>query len=66
MRDKLIAALILKYKAQMAEAEANIQVYMRNSAGIGEHPEIVAAIDEQVEKAVAAAEKLDWISGLKY
>jgi len=66
MRDKLIAALILKYKAQMAEAEANIQVYMRNSAGIGEHPEVVAAIDEQVEKAVAAAEKLDWISGLKY
>ena len=66
MRDKLIAALILKYKAQMAEAEANIQVYMRNSAGIGEHPEVVAAIDEQVEKAAAAAEKLDFVSGIKY
>lgn len=66
MRDKIIAALILKYKAQMAEAEANIQVYMRNPAGIGEHSEIVAAIDEQVEKATTAEEKLNWISGLKY
>ena len=66
MRDKLLAALVLKYRAQMAEAEANIQVYLRHPAGIGEHPEVVAAIDEQVEKAAAAAEKLDFVSGIKY
>ena len=66
MRDKLIAALILKYKAQMAEAEANIQVYMRNPAGIGEHSDIIGAINEQVEKAVHAQEKLDYINNLEW
>ena len=50
----------------MAEAEANIQVYLRHPAGIGEHSDIVGAVDEQIEKAAAASEKLDYISGLKY
>lgn len=66
MNEQLRNALILRYKAVMAEAEANIQVYLRNPAGIGEHSDIVAAIDEQVERAAAAAEKLDYIKGLKY
>ena len=52
--------------ALIAAAKANIQVYLRNPAGIGEHPDIIAAIDEQVEIAAAASEKLDYISGLKY
>ena len=35
-------ALIIKYEGEIAEAKANIQVYMNNSVGIGEHPDIVA------------------------
>jgi|TARA_B110000438_G_C15553248_1_gene537869 hypothetical protein len=66
MNDEIRAALILRYRAAMAEAEANIQVYLRHPAGIGEHSDIVGAVDEQIEKAAAASEKLDYISGLKY
>jgi len=50
LSQRLIKALKRKYKGQMAEAEANIAVYMNNPAGIGEHPDIVDAIDSQVAK----------------
>lgn len=56
---QLREALILKYKGEVAAATANIAVYMKQSVGIGEHPDIVGAIDEQLEKLVAAEEKLN-------
>ena len=59
MDQYLIDALKAKYQADMAEANANIQVYLNNPAGIGEHPDIIAAIDSQVELYAAAKEKLE-------
>ena len=55
---QLREALILRYKGEVATAKANISVYMNHSVGIGEHPDIIAAIDEQLEKLVSAEEKL--------
>jgi len=51
-------ALILRYQGEVASAKANITVYMNSSVGIGEHPDIVGAIDEQLDKLTAAEEKL--------
>ena len=59
MDQYLIDALKARYEAQMAEANANVQVYLSNPAGIGEHPDIVAAIDSQVEIYANAKEKLE-------
>ena len=64
MDQYLIDALKAKYHADMAEANANIQVYLNNPAGIGEHPDIVAAIDTQVELYAAAKEKLEVLDEL--
>jgi len=66
MNDEIRAALILKYSAEVAMAKANIQVYLRHPAGIGEHSDIIGAVDEQVEKAATAEEKLNFITILKY
>jgi len=66
MNDEMRAALILKYNAEVAMAKANIQVYLRNPVGIGEHSDLISAIDEQVEKAATADEKLNFITLLKY
>ena len=38
-------ALTLKYKGDVAAANANIKVYLLNPAGIGEHSDIIQAID---------------------
>ena len=46
---KLINALSKKYEAEIANAKANVEVYIRNPAGIGEHPDLSAAIDSQID-----------------
>ena len=66
MRDKIFKALKLMYEGQIAEADANISVYLQNPAGIGEYSEIVAEVDKQIEKAAAAQEKLDYLENIGY
>ncbi len=55
---EFFSALEMRYKAEIAEAEANIAVYLQNPAGIGEHPDLVAAIDTQIERIAHAEDKL--------
>ena len=55
---QLREALILRYQGEIASAKANIAVYMKQSVGIGEHPDIVGAIDEQLNLLTTAEEKL--------
>ena len=66
MNEYIRNALKAKYTGDLAEAEANIRIYLRNSVGIGEHSDIMGAVNEQVEKAVTAQEKLDYINNLKW
>ncbi len=58
MEKILREALIIKYEGEIAQAKANIHVYLSNSVGIGEHPDIIAAMDDQIEKMAHAEEKL--------
>jgi len=55
----LYRALKLKYQAQEAEAKANLEIYFNNSVGIGEHPDVVEAMDEQIDKLAQAQDKLN-------
>ena len=63
---ELIEALEAKYKGQIAEAAANIRVYIENPTGIGEHPDVVAAMDSQVAVIAEAQEKLDILLSRKF
>tara|TARA_R110002012_G_scaffold299216_1_gene498194 strand:- start:2198 stop:2413 length:216 start_codon:yes stop_codon:yes gene_type:complete len=58
MEKLLREALIIKYEGEIAEAKANISVYLKNPVGIGEHPDVIAAMDSQIEKMAHAEEKL--------
>ena len=57
----LLEALVTKLEGEIAIARANIRVYMENSTGIGEHPEVVQAIETQVENIATAEEKINVI-----
>jgi|TARA_R110000868_G_scaffold9000_10_gene45667 stress response protein SCP2 len=63
MSDKfgLIDALAATYQGEIKSAQANIKVYLDNPAGIGEHSDIVAAIDVEVQKLSDAIEKLETV-----
>jgi|TARA_R100001460_G_scaffold48752_3_gene86915 hypothetical protein len=57
----MLEALVLKLKGEIAVAKANVEVYLNNAAGIGEHPDIVEAIETQIEKIASAEEKIETI-----
>jgi len=58
----LLDALIKKLEGEIAVAQANVEVYLNQSVGIGEHPDVVEAIETQVEKIAAADEKIETIN----
>ena len=58
----IIDALRAKYRGEKAEARANINIYLDNPVGIGEHPDVLAAIDTQIQAMANAEEKLSILS----
>ena len=62
MSNILLSALAKKLIGDIAIAKANIQVYQNQSVGIGEHPEIVQAIELEVAKMAEAQDKLDTVN----
>ena len=60
-KNNMIWALSSKYQAEIAAAKANIEVYLSNPVGIGEHPDMVAALDEQMSKLSEAEDKYETI-----
>ena len=54
----MINALRKKYEAEIEAAKTNIDVYINNTAGIGEHPDLVAAVDTEMTKLADASDKL--------
>ena len=57
MDEYLLLALIKKLEGEIALDKANIRVYMDNPAGIGEHPQILEAIETEVAALAEAEEK---------
>jgi len=61
----MLEALEKKYKADIASADATIQIYLENSVGIGEHPQHLEEIDKQLAKIVEAEEKQTALQAFK-
>ena len=49
MTNKIIEALFAKYQADKLIAVANLQNYLNNSVGVGEHPDILEAVEKELE-----------------
>ena len=64
MSDMLLQALKKKLEGYVAVAKANILIYKEKSVGIGEHPEIVQAIEMEIGKMAEAQDKLDTVNQL--
>jgi hypothetical protein len=58
MRDQIINALKMQYAGMMEMHRANIDIYLANPVGIGEHPDILGAIDSEIAELAAVTEKL--------
>jgi len=47
---------------KLERAKTNIMVYMNQSVGIGEHSDIVEAIQEELDKMAAATDRIEMLN----
>ena len=59
MRKELVSALKSKYRADYNIAHANLNIYLTNPVGIGEHPQHFDEMDKLVDAMTAARDKLE-------
>ena len=50
LRDQMINALIAHARGDIEKYRANIEVYLNNPAGIGEHPDVMEAVEQELDK----------------
>ena len=61
MRDQILDAVVKHAKGQIAVHKTNVDVYLTNPAGIGEHSDITEAVIAEVEKIAHYDDVLEMI-----
>jgi len=61
LRVKILDALRADANGNIAKAKANIEVYLENPVGIGEHPDVLAAIQDQLDVIAHEEERIEVI-----
>ena len=59
LRPVLLDSVRAQATGNIAKAKANIEVYLHNPVGIGEHPDVVAAIQEQLDIIAHEEERIE-------
>ena len=49
MRNMIIDGLIAHAEGHITKHKANIEVYLKNPVGVGEHPDILEAIEKELD-----------------
>ena len=62
---QIVVALRRKYEAEIDVARANVAVYLNHPAGVAEHPDIVASVDNQIQIIAEARDKLQEIDDME-
>ena len=62
MREQLIRALLAHAQGDIAKHKANIEVYLANPVGIGEHSNIVEAIEGELDMIAKYQDQIDIIN----
>ena len=59
LREKVLDALVGDALGNIAKAKANVEVYLHNPVGIGEHPDVLGAIQEQLDIIAHEEERIE-------
>ena len=60
-RSTITTALVADAVGNIAKAKANIEIYLNYPVGIGEHPDVLAAIQEQLDIIAHEEERIEVI-----
>ena len=62
MREQLIKALLAHAQGDIAKHKANVEVYLTSPVGIGEHSNIVEAIEQELDQIAKYQDQIDVIN----
>ena len=60
-RSTITNALIADAQGNIAKAKANVEIYLNYPVGIGEHPDVLAAVQDQLDVIAHEQERVDVI-----
>jgi hypothetical protein len=61
MREKLLTALEAHAKGHIEKHRINVEIYLTNSVGIGEHGDIIETIEKELDEIARYQDHLDII-----
>ena len=61
MREQLIKALLAHAQGDIAKHKANVEIYLTNPAGIGEHSNVLEAIEQELNMIAKYQDQIDVI-----
>ena len=61
MREQMIKALLAHAQGDIAKHRANVEIYLTNPVGIGEHSNIMEAIEEELNMIAKYQDQIDVI-----
>ena len=59
LRNKILDALRSDAEGKIAKAKANVEVYLNQPVGIGEHPDVLGAIQDQLDIIAHEEERIE-------
>ena len=59
LRKDILTALEADARGSIETARMNVEVYLHNPVGIGEHPNVMSAIQEQLDVIAEHTERID-------
>ena len=61
MREQMIKALLAHAQGDIAKHRANVEIYLTNPVGIGEHSNVMEAIEEELNTIAKYQDQIDVI-----
>ena len=61
MRNEILTALRTDAEGNIQKARLNIEIYLKNPVGIGKHPDVLGAIQEQLDIIAHEQERIDML-----
>ena len=62
MRKQLLNALLAHAQGEIAMHRANVEVYLTSPVGIGEHPDVTEAIQQEIDKIARWHDQIEVIN----
>jgi hypothetical protein len=62
MRLQLLEALKAHANGHISKHKANIEVYLNNPVGVGEHPDIIEAIEQELDEIARYNDQVEMLN----